>query len=476
MIRVYCDWNVVSNLKREDWTKIRAFFTANKETLLCPYSPAHFQDLMKSYTPNNSYFEQDLNTLEEICGKHLLLWDKDAVKPYFETPKDYFEKEKNAETYDDFWDLDKLIAFLDEGSNGYGTPKLGQLYKSMLQAMPSGFVDSEHIEEIRKFFPNYTPGASMWDMVKDTLPFAKQLTQNREFYLNYRKQLGEQGLKLDVNSGNWNEDEVINNIDTFLKQYSPDLTFMDYVNKSFENRKDPVTRFEFFNSAYVMLDMIGYKKDKLPKKTDSMQNIQTDAQHAFYGAYCDFFVVGDKNLMSKAKVLYNLIGIKTKVITPDKFIDTLDEVIHKYPTDITNVLREGLSFVCKDTVLYAEPVSEEDPTLQYAIKLPKYYLNLFNYATYTNYEEELGVTMTFDRLFFNYSTFAFYTEVEAIIDKSIEVFGEDVIGNIDEIRGKFIRGEEAEMRWLFNGALISLCKFEERVLPTLTYVISTKQK
>jgi hypothetical protein len=47
---------------------------------------------MKSYTPNNDLFFQDLETLELLCGKHLMRWEgEEGVKPLFGTPMEYFE-------------------------------------------------------------------------------------------------------------------------------------------------------------------------------------------------------------------------------------------------------------------------------------------------------------------------------------------------------------------------------------------------
>ena len=45
MKRVYLDWGVVSNLKRDEYAELRNLLLSNKGRLFFVYSPAHFEDL-----------------------------------------------------------------------------------------------------------------------------------------------------------------------------------------------------------------------------------------------------------------------------------------------------------------------------------------------------------------------------------------------------------------------------------------------
>ena len=83
MIRIYFDWNIITNLKTQEYKNILDFISSHKNTILAPYSQAHFTDLMKSYHPKNKYFEQDLKMLDLICDKYLLSRGKDGVEPSF---------------------------------------------------------------------------------------------------------------------------------------------------------------------------------------------------------------------------------------------------------------------------------------------------------------------------------------------------------------------------------------------------------
>lgn len=66
MKRIYLDWGVVSNLKRQGYGDIMDFFLSNKEELFIVYSPAHFVDAMRS--EGDERFCQDIETLEALAS------------------------------------------------------------------------------------------------------------------------------------------------------------------------------------------------------------------------------------------------------------------------------------------------------------------------------------------------------------------------------------------------------------------------
>ena len=73
MLKIYLDWNIISYLKNEEYKDLRDYIAQVNEFFIFPYSRAHIQDLYQSKSPtNNVKFEQDLDTLTEICQTHLL--------------------------------------------------------------------------------------------------------------------------------------------------------------------------------------------------------------------------------------------------------------------------------------------------------------------------------------------------------------------------------------------------------------------
>lgn len=475
MIRVYLDWNIISNLKKPEFQEIAQFIQENKDCFQFPYSPAHFHDLMKSYQPNNEFFQKDLESLEYLSEKHLLRWGKDGIEVLFGTPKEYFEGQIEQEDPFSLMDMEKVLSDLDESTSDIGLGNIGKLMKSLFQLAPSGIeITDENRDVLNKMFPNLTPQSSMWDLMKDIAPFSKNLLQDREYYKDFRNMMTEQGFKLESNSGNWSKEEVIKNIDTFLSSFKLNMTYLEYVETTFKHKKEPANAYEFYTTAYLMLDLIGFRRDKLPKPTDNMQNIQADAEHSFYGGYCDYFIADDKNLRIKTEILYNEFNIPTPVLESSELISTLSKALHQ-PNGSTNILTEAFSFCQEEAIVEHYPITDENEFETTAYKLPFFYFNFFTYVILTQYPKQEVLTLTFKRVFKNYSTFIYYTESERLIDKIVKLFGFDDKEELAQKKQDFVYSDKhVEFVWSFKGGLIRLDKSEDSSRPELSYIISTR--
>lgn len=477
MIRIYLDWNVVSSLKRPEFQEIWEYIGQHKKYLQFPYSPAHFSDLMKSYSPDNKLFDVDLRTLEFLSEKHLIRWGKEGVEPLFGTPMEYFEGEKDKEDVFSLMDMEKLFEDLNDSNSDDGLGDIGTLLKTLFQLQPAGIeITEENQDALKKMFPNLKPSSTMWDLMKDVGPFSKKLLQDGDFYKDFRETLRKHGFKLELNSGNWNYEDVIKNIDSFLLGSGANMTYLEYVEASLKQKKEPINQHEYYTTAYLMLDMIGYKTDRLPKPTDNMQNIQIDAEHSFYGAYCDFFVAIDKKLRIKSKVLYNEFNIQTKIIEPKELIIELEKVIDQIFKD-RNFIEEAFSFCNTESLVESFPITEENKIETYAFKLPKFYFNFFSHVIYSNYPEQEGIILTFRKVFKNFSNFIYYTESERLIDSIAECFGYDDKLELETRKREFVYEDKNTIfEWNFDGGMIRLEKEEDTKRPTLIYVISTKKE
>lgn len=475
MIRIYLDWNVISSLKKPEFQEIRKFIDKHKQYLQFPYSPAHFTDLMKSYKPDNEYFSADLETLDYLSGKHHIRWENDGVKPLFGKPKEFFEGVKDNEDLSDLLDMEKIFSDLGDSLKEIGIGNIGTLMKSLYELQPSGIeITEENRDILKKMFPNLKPDSSMWDLMKDIGPFTQKLLQDGEYYKDFRNSLADHGFKLDSNSGNWSYDTVIKNIDDFLLRLGTKMTYLEYVEASLKHKKDPITQYEYYTTAYLMLDMIGYKVDKLPKPTDNMRNIQADGEHSFYGGHCDYFVAMDKKLRVKSKVLYNEFNIDTKILEPQEFITELERVVDPL-TNKTNFIQEALGFCNNESLVESYPDENGNGIETFAFKLPRFYFNFFNYVIYTSYPEQKGFVLTFRKVFKNFSRFVYYTESETLVDTVCDFFGYENKEELTIKKNEFVYKNKGTMfDWSFEGGLIRLENEEHTKRPTLSYIISTK--
>jgi len=477
MIRVYLDWNVISNLKRSEFKDIKNFISNHKKHLLFPYTPAHFTDLMKSYSPSNQFFNEDLETLEFLSNKHLLRWGKDGIEPLFGTPSEYFEGEKDKEDISELMDIEKVSQDLDESLNELGLGKMSGLMKSLFQLQPSGIeITEENKDILKKMFPNLKSSSTMWDLMKDIGPFFQKFLQDGEYYKDFRKSMADYGFKLESNSGNWSYDEVIKNIDDFLMKLGTKMTYLEYIETIFKHKKESVNQYEYYTTAYLMLDMIGYKVDKLPKPMDNMQNIQADSEHSFYGAYCDYFVAMDKKLRIKSKVLYNEFNIPTRIIEPKELISELSEVLDDIENK-ENFLDEAIGFCKEGSLVESYPPQDEASLESYAFKLPKFYFNYFSHVIYTNYPKQKDFVLTFRKVFKSFSRFIYYTESETLIDTITRYFGYDNQEELESKKKEFVYGDKVvTFDWTFEGGLIRLEKEEDTKRPILNYILLTRKE
>jgi len=477
MIRVYLDWNIISSLKKPEFKEIMDFIYKHKQYLQFPYSPAHFTDLMKSYNPDNKHFDTDLETLEYLCGKHHIRWEENTVKALFGRPKEFFEGIKDNEDTSELFDIEKVFKDLDNSLKDVGMGNMGTLMKSLYELQPSGIeITDENREPLKKMFPNLKENSTMWDLMKDIGPFSHKLLKDGKFYKNFRTSLAEQGFKLEANSGNWNYDEVVRNIDEFLIKLGAKMTFLEYVETSLKHKKEPITQYEFYTTAYLMLDMMGYKTDKLPKPTDNMQNIQADGEHSFYGGHCDYFVAIDKKLRIKSKVLYNEFNIDTKILEPKELISELEKVIDPLTNDI-NFIQEALDFCTKENFVESNTTKDSNGAESFAFMLPRFYFNFFNYVIYTNYPEQDGFVLNFRKAYQNFSRFIYYTESENLVDSVCSYFGYENTEELTVKKKEFVYNDNGTtFDWHFEGGLIRLENEEDTKRPSLSYIISTQKK
>lgn len=314
----------------------------------------------------------------------------------------------------------------------------------------------------------------MWDLMKNSGTFTRKLIKDGAYYKDFRKSIAEQGFKLESNSGNWDFDKVIKNIDDFLLGLGTKMTYKQYVESAFQHKKEPLNQYEYYTAAYLMLDMIGYKSDKLPKSTDNMQNIQIDGEHSFYGAHCDYFVAIDKKLRIKSKVLYYEYNIITKVIEPSELIPELKKVIDPIEKK-TNFLEETFAF-CQKENLVESFFCEDDNIETFVYRLPIYYFNFFNFVILHKYPAQEVFIFTFKRVFKNFSRFIYYTEAERVIDAVTNFFGYDDKEELKKKKQELVYENQATVfDWAFEGGLIRLENDEENRRPILIYAISTKK-
>ena len=92
MLKIYLDWNSINNIQTRH-PKLYELIKEYGHLFIFPYSNAHIRDLMVSKDENNPFYQRDIATLTEICGKHLLQFEDENnwTSPLFCLPEDYID-------------------------------------------------------------------------------------------------------------------------------------------------------------------------------------------------------------------------------------------------------------------------------------------------------------------------------------------------------------------------------------------------
>lgn len=453
MKRVYLDWGVVSNLKKPEFAEVKDFLLSRKGDLFFVYSPAHFEDGMRSN--DEEKLLMDIAMLESLVDNHLLAYNIKNTNPYFMSPSEYYRcnKDRDLDRVPDFSDL------LSSVENEF--PELGSLLKTLLSMpapIPKG-VQSQQI--INMLLPSIPESPSFYDLVQSGVSFVNNMLGDKEYYKSYRNAVRESGFSVGKNAGNWKSNEVIPNISAMMKSNGIDKSFDELVLSGFGD-KGKVDDFTHFIAAYCLLDMIGYRSDKLPKSSNAMNSVNTDAEHAYYAAFCDFFITQDKHLFSKATALYQEFGISTKVISP---FDAIAELGETYENNLALFLQEELQ---------DENIEREEGGI-IVYKFSKRYLGIFSHCIFSRIDDCTILEFKLD--YGNYSHFIYYEEAGIMIDTVIESLGRPNDCEYEKIRQSIVSGNpNASIVWTGEDVKMILKEDQEIHRPELFVMINTNNE
>jgi hypothetical protein len=151
--------------------------------------------------------------------------------------------------------------------------------------------------------------------IKD-IPQAKSAMQlfSNLFSKDEKKSLREQ-LKIDmIKINNYQPNEIIEHLNTkisILGISESCVGFLDMAINMFPNGHT-FSLIHRFAGLFEFLDLLGYWKDKQTETSNYARF--WDSQHAYYGSLCQYFISDDFRTRKKARVIYDLYKIDTKIM------------------------------------------------------------------------------------------------------------------------------------------------------------------
>lgn len=315
MLKIYLDWNIISYLKEEEYIDLRDYIAEVKDYFVFPYSRAHLQDLYQSKSPTNTVkYEQDLETLTDICETHLLEYNNgtDAPYPYECTPRQYIEKESLT---------------LQAYKSGFESISFTELIKSMM--------DATTFESIRNYLfatpleiPIENPYnglliRNIWDTIIFLLDNFSSILRNKklevEIYKSMCKIEGERSIQEMQNIDSSDIFDYLNEL--CISRTNKNLT--DTILATLE-KINGINSYNYFLAEYATLAFCGYSRDK----KRNILNIMTDALHAYYAMRCDVLVTKDDGMRKKAQAEFIKFKSLTKIITFEELRSFLETELH----------------------------------------------------------------------------------------------------------------------------------------------------
>jgi len=80
-----------------------------------------------------------------------------------------------------------------------------------------------------------------------------------------------------------------------------------------DTSKNPLTYIDYYTTAYMNLDLIGFFPDSMNEKGD-FSNLLNDAKHSAYGSICKAFITNDNKCYHKSKFLFGYFKSISKLI------------------------------------------------------------------------------------------------------------------------------------------------------------------
>ena|GEM_PF-1474890 len=424
MIKVYLDSCVYQELKKEtNKALLNRIVNAKRNIVFC-FSEAHLHDLNRDKTDEKF---KDMDFIESIAENHCFYIDKRAKFSYL-TPKEYYEG------FD--WNAPFELG---------GDPLIDgllQMFKniplSFKELMPaennSGHMTNSMFDLLQK--PN-----NLYEFMEEMLKYSDKLNDHKEFKEHLRV--------LHANS-------QMPNIDTATEIEGYDGTkvtdkekFRNSFTKRFlqEGKEKPLH--DLYSDLYHGLEVFGFVKGK-PKK-QKMMNLIDDARHSFFGAHCDIVVSKDEDFLAKTRFLYDVVEIKTQIVSFDDFANVLD-IIEADDALLLNDLATNINQPILKEMEIGDDTNGNIGTV--VVRLPHKYFSYFNALAYIG--SPAGVFFSFTQEYISYSTGTLTKQIEFVTNKFAVLLGQDCNGR-REFNNSEIENDSWPGRcWIIDEMMITL--------------------
>lgn len=420
MLRIYCDKNIYSSIKegKKNFNpELKELMDELKDILIFTYSHAHHQDLSNS---DSSFWEEDLLLLEDYVKDHY--FDYDAIK-----------KKTNcllAKPTESFYDTDFSIAknFLNPDNNlmdslfptieGEDDDEFSKIAKDLFQNLLNIPIPNLNQPDLtgkeKELSERYLPSnenLTVGSMMEHFFKFGNKLLTDRQEVIGLKKMMEEY-----VNSDKYSFEKWKDQFDKKFKENFGGQSFTDLMKQTFEAVKD-YNDYDKFVLFFNSLELHNVTKDKPLRKSQALESIHTDANHAWFASFSDVLVTDDKGLATKAYITYKFFEIRTKIFTTEEFLNNRTIFLQQEENDVKSFFKL-LDFEIKNSLILRNSTNsniENDMIL-------KNHHKFFNY--FNRISNSKGSLKLYCQRHSN-ANFNMFREAKLLTDKLVKLFGVD---------------------------------------------------
>jgi hypothetical protein len=442
MIKVYLDWNVLSQMKNGQHKELMKILE-NDDLFIKFFSTSHITDIFSSFKETKEQKElidSDLEFISQITKNWCLYNSIDGkVIAGDYDPKELFQQRiEQKDLFNDI-SIDGLSEIFNSSEIGkeLGIPIMESLKSLPLDpALKEAFENPESKEMMNRLFPGLQDNLTMEGFFNYFNKMLKGLNDGED-YRELRNIIQE--------STNLNRDKLFNNPDPY--------TFLDNHYKKFGGeRKTPQLDSkhspEWYNkisNEYVQLDMHGYQEDKVNIKKgrkETFQNTTEDSFHAAFASTCDFYLLNDKKAFNKTSKVYDELEINTWVQKPSEFIEHYNEYLSN--RDYNLHLKIFMDLISSNN--FSE--QETDSGIFYTIYPPIYLLDFF--TKIVKFEGFDGSKYTYLSQNKPTNYFVTFMELKNLVKRLEDFFGLDIDKSGELTKDEFYKEEWKRRIWKIN--------------------------
>lgn len=326
MIKIYFDWNVLSQIKNGKHSELKEIISDN-DKLFIPFSTSHIGDIFSSFkdtVEQNNYIKSDLNFISEITkNKCLMNTGKEVVLDFYPPEELFQQKIDEKDLFKDI-SLDGLMNIFEQDEL---TKPIGKALISLLKAIPleesfkQAFENPESAKQMEQIFPGLNENPTMEGFFQSFSKMNLNLNES-DSYKDLRKTI-QSGIGI-------NRDRIYNSknpykiIDDKYKKLG--VTPDQYI----DNTKNAPEWFNEITNEYILLDMHGFQEDKVnigKGRKETFKNTTEDAFHSAFASTCNFYVINYNKSFLKTKAIYKKLNINTIVLKPSEFVEYYEKYL-----------------------------------------------------------------------------------------------------------------------------------------------------